>query len=105
MGDPYAPSDDWREGYQDGYATGFKDGMQRNATPSNSSSGKARALRSGPTKKRKPTAYNNFVAKKSQLSKFKYKSTRGKKKKGMTNLKAIGVAWRKLSKAQQNKYK
>jgi hypothetical protein len=55
--------------------------------------------------KRKPTAYNNFVSKKSQLPRYKYKSTRGKKKKGMTNLKAIGIAWRKLSKAQQNKYK
>jgi len=99
MGDPYAPTDDWREGWVAGYESGLKAGQDEGFHVRTI---KARAL---PKKKRKPTAYNNFVAKKSQLSKFKYKSTRGKKKKGMTNLKAIGVAWRKLSKAQQNKYK
>ena len=55
--------------------------------------------------KRKPSAYNNFVAQKAKLPRFKYKSSRGKKKKGMTNMKAIGVAWRKLSKNQQAKFK
>ena len=102
MGDPNAPTDDWREGWVAGYESGLKAGQDEGFHVRTI---KARALRSGPTKKRKPTAYNNFVAKKSQLSKFKYKSSRGKKKKGMTNLKAIGIAWRKLSKAQQNKYK
>ena len=97
--DPYAPSDDWRKGWIAGYESGLKEGQDEGF---HARTIKGRPLRK---KKRKPTAYNNFVAKKSQLSKFKYKSTRGKKKKGMTNLKAIGVAWRKLSKAQQNKYK
>lgn len=99
MADPYAPSDDWREGYSAGYESGLKAGQDEGFHVRTI---KGRPL---PKKKRKPTAYNNFVSKKSQLPKFKYKSSRGKKKKGMANLKAIGVAWRKLSKAQQNKYK
>lgn len=77
MADPYAPSDDWREGYQDGYATGFRDGMQRNTARPHVRTIKGRPL---PKKKRKPTAYNNYVAKKSQLPRYKYKSTRGKKR-------------------------
>lgn len=55
--------------------------------------------------KQKPSAYNNFVSKKSELPRFKYKTSRGKKKKGMINLKAIGIAWRKLSPAAQKKWK
>lgn len=100
MGDPYAPSDDWREGYQDGYATGFQDGLKQ-ASPRPH----VRSIKGASQTRRKPTAYNNFVAQKAKLPRFKYKSTRGKKKKGMTNMKAIGVAWRKLSKNQQAKYK
>ena len=103
MGDPYAPTDDWREGYSAGYESGRYDALKELGIGKPANPLGLRSPRS--QKKRKPTAYNNFVSKKSQLPRFKYKSTRGKKKKGMTNLKAIGVAWRKLSKNEQAKFK
>jgi len=54
--------------------------------------------------KQKPSAYNNFLSAKSQQPRFKYKVSRGKKKKGMVNMKAVGIAWRKLSPAMQKKW-
>jgi len=99
---------EYERGFSAGYLVGWREGTGSPVTDmTHTIDMKVRAPHSAPRRKakRKPTAYNNFVSKKSQLPRFKFKATRGKKKKGMTNLKAIGVAWRKLSKAQQNKYK
>jgi hypothetical protein len=61
-------------------------------------------IRRKPKRKKAKSGYNKFVAAKSKMSKFKYKTTRGNKKKGMVNMKAIGVAWRKLSAGQKKKW-
>ncbi|MBT4407030.1 MAG: hypothetical protein HOC79_04065 [Euryarchaeota archaeon] len=95
---------EYERGFSAGYLAGWREGTGSPVTDMTHTID-MKVRRPGTAKKRKPTAYNNFVSKKSQLPRYKYKSTRGKKKKGMTNLKAIGIAWRKLSKAQQNKYK
>ena len=49
-------------------------------------------------KKRKPSAYNKFVKEMSKKPRFRYKQTRGNKKKGMVNMKAIAQAWKKKRK-------
>lgn len=54
--------------------------------------------------KQKPSAWNNYVAKKSQMPRYKYKTTRGKKKKGMVNLKSIAAAWNNLTAGQKKKW-
>ena len=57
-----------------------------------------KASRSKFKKKRKPSAYNKFVKEMSKKPRFRYKQTRGNKKKGMVNMKAIAQAWKKKRK-------
>lgn len=110
MADPYRVTDDWLEGYDAGYDSGFRKGQEspvsgKRRPGARARTGKSRKSATGKRKTaKKPSAYNNFVAKKSQLPRFKYKTTRGKKKKGMVNLKAIGIAWRKLSPGMKKKW-
>jgi len=101
-------SSDWEQGFIAGYTAASRQvamGERRSLTPH----GLNVALHDAGPKPKKPkkrlTAYNKFVSAMSQKPRFKYKTTRGKKKKGMANMKAIGVAWRKLSPAQQAKWK
>ncbi len=49
-------------------------------------------------RKRKPSAYNKFVKEMSKKPRFRYKQSRGNKKKGMVNMKAIAQAWKKKRK-------
>jgi hypothetical protein len=94
--------------YERGFASGWRAALDEDYEPTRGGrkfDQRVQAFRETKKPKRKPSAYNNFVSQKAKLPRFKYKSSRGKKKKGMTNMKAIGVAWRKLSKNQQAKFK
>lgn len=111
MADPYRITDDWQEGYDAGYSTGYQNGIdyQTYIEGRRLSQGPRPAStitqRATPKKRKKLSAYNKFVSAMSEKPRFKYKTSRGNKKKGMTNLKAIGVAWRKLTPAKQAKWK
>ena len=74
----------YRMGYQDGLRDAQRDiGRDFGDSPTRKRGGKRR---------RKLSKWQQFVKKNSKFPRFKYKSG---KKKGMINLKALGVAYRK----------
>jgi hypothetical protein len=107
-------SKDYKDGFNDGWwaciqrwrgdAGMYDDEEYDREMESFADAKRSAGIRRKPKRKAKPSGYNKFVAAKSKMSKFKYKTTRGNKKKGMVNLKAIGVAWRKLSAGQKKKW-
>ena len=85
--------------YDDGFEAGFRAARQmKGRADRRKTSGRMHAKAPAPKKKRKPSAYNKFVKEMSKKPRFRYKQTRGNKKKGMVNMKAIAQAWKKKRK-------
>jgi len=90
----------YRLGFQDGYAKGYSNGLHESALAYTPGQLKERAEwgsrtgkdLSGKGKKRKPSAWNQFVKVNSKKPRFIYQSGA---KKGKLNLKKMGVAWRR----------
>ena len=74
------------------YRMGFIDAMKDAKRDIGRDFGSSRANKSGVKRRRKLSKWQQFVKKNSKFPRFKYKSG---KKKGMINLKALGVAYRK----------
>jgi len=108
MVEPYRPTDDWREGYDDGYSTGFRDATKaaqetifREGLTISSlypSAGNPHPKRRGNPhpKKRKLSAWNKFVKANSKKPRFIYRN-------GKLNLKKMGVAFRKTPAGKKKK--
>tara|TARA_R110000824_G_scaffold44420_1_gene129271 strand:+ start:701 stop:1042 length:342 start_codon:yes stop_codon:yes gene_type:complete len=88
MADPYAPNEDFQEGYDAGYETGYFDGMKRAREQSmNNPSGMAMRMRTSsrsmpgqkPKRKRKQSGKAALLTKMTAPKWAKYKKGNGKK--------------------------
>jgi len=97
MADPYAPNEDWYEGYDAGFSAGYDKAMNERR-PSRRVAEVPRHMEPDfsftipKKKKRKLSAWQKFVKVNSKKPRFRFKSG---SKKGKINLKALGVAYRK----------
>ena len=92
----YRENPDYMQGWRDGFAEGWDRRSLKGSAVSTQDEIFPYEKRQAKKKKRKKvSAYNRFVKECAKKPRFKYKSG---KKKGMLNMKAIGVAWRKKRK-------
>jgi len=105
MVDPYRVTDDWQEGYDAGYESGFRKAMRIYTAEGESARG-ARIQGRGspkPKPKRKLSAWNRFVKANSKKPRFVFKSNTATHKKGQLNLKKMGVAFHKTPEGKASK--
>ena len=74
------------------YRMGYQDGLRDAQRDIGRDFGSSQTRKRGGKRTRKLSKWQQFVKKNSKFPRFKYKSG---KKKGMINLKALGVAYRK----------
>ena len=74
------------------YRMGYQDGLRDAQRDIGRDFGSSQTRKRGGKRRRKLSKWQQFVKKNSKFPRFKYKSGR---KKGMINLKALGVAYRK----------
>ena len=74
------------------YRMGYQDGLRDAQRDIGRDFGSSQTRKRGGKRRRKLSKWQQFVKKNSKFPRFKYKSG---KKKGMINLKALGVAYRK----------
>jgi len=104
MVDPYRPSRDWREAYDEGYASGFGEGYARARADAERGIFAPPGTRKGQVRKtarrayRGPNRWNKYVGTKRNQVRYKSGS-----KKGKLNLGAMATNYRRIHKIKKRR--